>query len=80
MNILPLVFVDVYARKHSSRHKVERLVYYSLDMWQCDPTAKYSSRKLSVWTKAEGEREREKELGKNTMRSRVIDIIEYVVF
>jgi len=69
-----LVLVDVYARKHSSRHKVERLVYYI--------------RYMAMWSDSEIldhivvclDKDRDREAKKNKMRSRVIDIIECIVF
>jgi len=76
MNILSLSRLsDVYARKHSSRQKVERLVYYFryVAMWSDSEILDHQV----VCLDKDRKRERDK---KNKMRSRVIDIIECVVF
>ena len=66
----------VYARKHSSRHKVERLVYYFRYMLMWSNSEIFNCRVvcLDKGRMSENERERDK------IRSRVIDIIKYVVF
>lgn len=64
----------VYARKHSSRHKVKRLVYYFryVAMWSYSEILDHKVICLDKgWMR---------DIKKNKKRSRVIDIIEYVVF
>jgi hypothetical protein len=51
---------DVYARKHSSRQKVERLVYYFRYMAMWSDSEIYLTIKSYVWTKAERETKKNK--------------------
>jgi hypothetical protein len=75
---LSLVLVDVYARKHSSRHKVERLVYYIRYVAMWSDRAKYLTIESYVWTKTDREAQKKQNAFKGNWHYWVYCVLIYL--